>query len=487
MHVCIFGTGVAGWMVAHSLKNLEKVTKITIIGSDKIPTIGVGESTTLSFYDWVISDLGIEKKNFFNFINNINATIKYGVSYEGWSSEKFLHGFWMQTDFAIKNQYLLANKPVLDNVNIYNSFIASYAYKNKISLNVEDHPLSLQFEANSLIQELQFLATKENKITHKIGTLKSIEYEKDNNEKIKKTILDNDEEIYADYYVNSIGSTSFNQKIFKEEYEWYDNILLTNKAIFAPIEYKNKKEEIHPYTIAKAMKYGWRWITPTWNRIGTGYVFSDRYCSIDEAKKELAKDIGKDLDFQVVDFTPRKVKKTFKENYCTIGMAAGFLEPLDAPGLTITILTIHKLKEVLQVVNNINYKNILDDSNNWFNFLFNFWASFIFLQYKTSQRNDTEFWKDFKKVQFDSFENFYKELPNDTRSNWERTMFFSTMAGKNINWTIETDELPVKLDISNIKTIDHLNFLNLIKNNKNLLDKVDELDKFYVKARHKKL
>jgi hypothetical protein len=42
----------------------------------------------------------------------------------------------------------------------------------------------------------------------------------------------------------------------------------------------------------------------------------------------------------VVDFTPRKVKRTFKENYCSIGMAAGFLEPLDAPGLSITIQNI---------------------------------------------------------------------------------------------------------------------------------------------------
>jgi hypothetical protein len=68
--------------------------------------------------------------------------------------------------------------------------------------------------------------------------------------------LADNKEIFADYYVNSIGSTSFNQEIFKEEYEWYDNILLTNKAIFTPIEYKNKEKEIHPYTVAKTMKYG---------------------------------------------------------------------------------------------------------------------------------------------------------------------------------------------------------------------------------------
>jgi hypothetical protein len=61
----------------------------------------------------------------------------------------------------------------------------------------------------------------------------------------------------------------------------------------------------------------------------------------------LAEEIGENLNFMEVDFTPRKVKKTFKENYCTIGMASGFVEPLDAPGLSMTIQNIEMLRDLL--------------------------------------------------------------------------------------------------------------------------------------------
>ena len=472
MHVCIFGTGASGWMVAHSLKNLKEVSKITIIGSDKIPSIGVGESTTLTFSKWIKDNLNFNEKERKKFIKNINATVKYGVSYEGWSSQIYLHGFIKYSDFISKNQYLLANKKQSDNVNLYNSFIASYAYNNEVALDEEEHPFSWQFEANSLIETLQNLAKKEDKINHIIGTLKTIVYEDTNNEIIQKAVLEDNKEIIADYYVNCIGSTSFNQSVFQEEYQWYNDILLTNKAIFTPIKYKNKKEEIHPYTIAKTMKYGWRWITPTWNRIGTGYVFSDKYCSIEDAKKELAEDIGENLDFTVVDFTPRKVKKAFKENYCTIGMAAGFLEPLDAPGLGLTIDYIHNLQDVLKLVQKPNYNNVIKKTNQHLDFMFNFWCSFILLQYKTSKRDDTEFWRDHKNINFDFFDKLYQELPNLERSQWERTMFFNTISGKDINWKIPTDELPEKLDISEIKTTNHLELLNLIRSNTNFLQKL---------------
>jgi hypothetical protein len=70
-------------MVAHTLKNLEEVNKITIIVSDKIPSIGVGESTTLKFNQWVKTNLNFKEQEQKDFIKDINAAVKYGVSYEG--------------------------------------------------------------------------------------------------------------------------------------------------------------------------------------------------------------------------------------------------------------------------------------------------------------------------------------------------------------------------------------------------------------------
>jgi hypothetical protein len=84
--------------------------------------------------------LNFSKKEFYNFIKKINAVVKYGVSYEGWSPKTFLHGF--HHPHMPVDAHLLGNKPKSDNVNIYNSYIASYAYENNIVLDMDYHVLS---------------------------------------------------------------------------------------------------------------------------------------------------------------------------------------------------------------------------------------------------------------------------------------------------------------------------------------------------------
>jgi hypothetical protein len=106
------------------------------------------------------------------------------------------------------------------------------------------------------------------------------------------------------------------------------------------------------------MKNGWRWITPTQSRIGTGYVFSDNHISVDEATNEFLDDIGdKTIKPFLVDFNPKYIKNPFKTNSCTIGMSNGFLEPLDAPGLALTNGNIINLIDVLDKINQIKNYN----------------------------------------------------------------------------------------------------------------------------------
>ncbi len=468
MHICIFGTGAAGWIACHSLKNLDFVKKITIIGSDKIPTIGVGESTTLLFHDWVQTQLNFTEEEYIKFFLEIDAAIKYGVSYENWSSKKYLHGFYRASDEFYYNSYLLANKPTDVNVNEYNSLISKICYNNDISYDDYNCPHAWHFDANKLIYTLQNLAKQSKKINYKIGTLERVKYL---NDKIDIAFLEDGTEISADYYVNCIGSTSFNQKIFDEKYISYSDVLLTNKAVFCPLEYKDKHKQFHPYTAAKAMNYGWRWITPTWSRIGTGYVFSDNYCSVDQAMAELKKDIGHDVELNVVDFSPRRVEKVFKENYCTIGMASGFLEPLDAPGLDLSLKTVFNLLDLLtDIASNKSNRDKINNLNDQMNFEFNFWASFILLQYKTSNKIDTKFWIDHKNVKFDFFEERFKELEDDFtfQLQWEKPMFYHTIAGKDINWNISSKELPKKIESTKIETINHYEAMSTIRNRFNL-------------------
>ena len=113
MHICIVGSGASGWLVANQLKEQEYITKVTVIGSPKIPHIGVGESTTLSLPS-THSKFNVELDEF---IRESHAAVKYGVYYQNWSKNNFIHFFKSQAPFirsglsARKYVQLLGNKP----------------------------------------------------------------------------------------------------------------------------------------------------------------------------------------------------------------------------------------------------------------------------------------------------------------------------------------------------------------------------------------
>ena len=108
-----------------------------------------------------------------------------------------------------------------------------------------------------------------------------------NEDGIEKLVLDNGEEITADLFIDCTGFRSILLGgALEEPFKDYSDILPNNSAWAAQIPYDNKREEIVPYTDCWALENGWVWNTPLWSRIGTGYVFSDRYVSDEQALEE---------------------------------------------------------------------------------------------------------------------------------------------------------------------------------------------------------
>ena len=145
-------------------------------------------------------------------------------------------------------------------------------------------------------------------------------------------------------------------------------------------------------------------------------------------------------------------------------MASGFVEPLDAPGIDLSIQTLTYL-EILIEKEGDEYLSTLDFFNSEMDYNFNFWASFILLQYKTSNRNDTKFWKDHKNVDFEFYEKLMNELNNETFSlpwGWEKSMFYHTMAGKGVQWNVPDSTLPKTLPHFDIEVINHYEALKTI-------------------------
>lgn len=462
MHICIIGSGASGWIACTMLKKLDFIKKITIIGSSKIPSIGVGESTTLDFALKVLNEIELNA-----FVKETDAAVKYGVYYENWSKKNFIHYFKSQKDFLRQNTIdliwgkMLANKN--PNVHIHDLIgnkLWHFIQKNKVSLDYNEHIHSWHFDAGKFIDFLKKINLEDSKVNFIDDTIIKCKFLIE--DCVQYVIGESNKKYTADYFVNCSGENNLNENIFKEKYISLSSYLLTNKALVYPLEYKNKKEEFHPYTVAKTMKYGWRWITPTQSRIGTGYVFSDKHISVDEATNEFLEDIGdKTLEPFLVDFYPKYNKKPFKLNSCTIGMSSGFLEPLDAPGLAITLIGICTLIDFLKNKNNHLFSN-LETLNNRLHVMYQWWCSFILHQYKTCWRNDTDFWIDHKNVECEFYNQIIASMYNTSScllKKHEYMMFYFTTAAKDIQWKAKIKQKPFPIEELDTDTIHHIDYI----------------------------
>jgi hypothetical protein len=473
MHICIIGTGVSGLMTACELLKLNFVEKINIIGSSKIPSIKVGESTTHTFYKFVKDNFDIKE-----FVQETDAAVKYGVYYENWSKKNFIHAFGGNKPYLRESTFeraycqLLANKE--SDTHIHDLIFGNlwnFIQKNEVSLDDEEHPHSWHFDAGKFKLFMKNYLKKNKKVSIIDDTIIDCKFLI--GDQIQYIVGESNKKYTADYFVNCCGDNELNEKVFKEEYISLSSYLLTNKALVYPLKYTNKEEQFYPYTIAKTMKNGWRWVTPTQSRIGTGYVFSDNHISVDEATNEFLDDIGdKTIKPFLVDFNPKYIKNPFKTNSCTIGMSNGFLEPLDAPGLALTNGNIINLIDVLDKINQIkNYNTYLKkieiskkcESLNFASKIDYEWGcSFILHQYKTCWRNDTQFWIDHKNVKCDFYDKITDKMhyvPTHLFERHEYEMFFKTTAGKDIQWESKIKENPFPVEQLDTETIHHLEYI----------------------------
>jgi len=476
MHLCVVGSGASGWLVANQLKEQDYITKVTIIGSPKIPHIGVGESTTLSL-PYAHSKFNIELGEF---IRESHAAVKYGVYYKNWSENDWIHFFKSELPFkksglsARKYIQLLGNKPTDTFIHdVYGKTIwKEVVGKNNvfpenrgIAEITEEYPHTYHFDAGQYINYLKKQAFKSTKIKFVEETVENVNFTEGSY--IQSLDLTNNVNIVADYYVNTTGQNLNTKNVFNEQYDSLGDVLLTTKAVVYPLPYTNKREQFHPYTVAKTMKHGWRWITPTWERIGTGYTFSENHISIDEAVNEFITDIGdKTIQPIVVDFRPRINKQTFKINSCSIGMANGFLEPLDAPGLALTNNVTNSLERLLNIYyldiqnkniyNNILYNEGINILNSNIKKSYNFWVTFILNQYKTCHRNDTPFWVDHKNVKWEQWDLAVNDLNaycDIHKNDYDVMMLAQTISSRNIQYNTPLPKHITPLDFPLEETI----------------------------------
>ncbi len=392
-NVVIAGGGTAGWMAAASLsKLLGKTINVTLVESDDIPTVGVGEATipTLHIFHQL---LGINEAEF---MAATNATFKLGISFESWRdvNKDYIHsfGFLGQDCWACGFQHFWLKglqKGMVSDIGDYcPEHLASREGRFAVLAN-QDLNHAYHLDAGLYAKFLQEIAYKHGcqRIEGKIN--KANLDEKTGN--ITSLNLDNGKVVEGDLFIDCTGFRGLLiEDALHTGYDDWSHYLPCDSAIAVQTETVNRPV---PYTRSIARDSGWQWRIPLQNRTGNGFVFCSKYMSDEEAKKTLLDNVeGKLLNEpRVIKYKTGARRKHWNKNCIAVGLSSGFIEPLESTGIHLFQKAIVRLLQMFpsQGINQSDVDEYNDQTKKEADNI----RDFIILHYHLTDRRDTPFWR----------------------------------------------------------------------------------------------
>lgn len=334
--IIVVGSGTAGLVTALIIKSAMPAYKIIIVSSSNKGIIGVGEGST-EHWQLFQNIVGI---NVDDMVRNADITHKYGIRYENWTNHTpdYFHSvggtglqsntFWGSYAYALENDLLLTN---------------TFSWRGLVDNMVIDNGPEVHRGTN----QYHFDTFKLNKYLTNIAVSKGIIFIDD--EVIDVSVEKNgfigsvflkgaQKDINGDFFIDATGfHRELLSKIADKTFISYRKFLPCDKAIAFPTE-SEESGQIKPYTRARALKNGWMWEIPTQTRRGNGYVFASDFCSAEQAIEEASEVHGFQVEpAKILDFNSGYFKETWKNNCVAVGLAAGFVEPLEATSISTTI------------------------------------------------------------------------------------------------------------------------------------------------------
>ena len=409
--IVIVGGGSAGWMTAATLISRFPNKDITLIESANIATVGVGESTIGGINDWC-NLIGIKDTDFMKFTDaSYKLSIRFTDFYrkdagsfhypfgfpntEGntsnkndWYFKKFLNPDLPTSDYA---ECMFPAMGLVNN----NKFTKNL--DNRIPGFSQQSSTAYHFDATKFGLWLKDHFAKPKGAKHILADVVDIITDADG---IKTLTLSTGDTVSSDLFIDCTGFKSLLlSQTMKEPFESYEDLLPNNSAWATRVEYADKEKELAPYTDCHAIGNGWVWNIPLWSRIGTGYVYSDKYISDQGALEEFKIHLqskGRNTDtlkFKNIKMRVGLHNRLWVKNVCAIGLAAGFIEPLESNGL----YTVHEfLLKLVRVLGRADYISQWDKDvfNATCKDQFRRFAEFVALHYALSHRDDTAYWRD---------------------------------------------------------------------------------------------
>lgn len=397
--ILVVGGGTAGWMTAAYLARWLESTSIqvTLVESEQIGTIGVGEATVPGIHQF-LRDLDIKEPEF---IQATNATFKLGIEFENWANDgaNFFHPFAgygvpIEDRAFYKTWWAASKQGYSDGLEKF-CLCTQLARAGKFALPSFDEQSRLawynyayHFDASLFAKFLRGYAEKRN-VTRIEGKVNHVQLDATTGF-IQSITMESGQVIESDLFVDCTGIPALLiNKTLGVGYEDWSQWLLNDSAL--AVQTKSVAEP-DPFTRSSARTAGWQWHIPLQHRVGNGYVYSSQFITPEQARTELLGNLMGELTTEprLIRFTTGMRRDFWHKNCVAIGLSSGFLEPLESTSISLIQTGIAKMtgflvnfeldeKQVAEAnrLNRLEYERIRD---------------FIILHYKLNGRT-TPYWQ----------------------------------------------------------------------------------------------
>lgn len=393
--VIILGGGTAGWMTANLLQRRwgKAGTKVTLIESSEIGIIGVGEGSTPQlkvFFD----ELGISEAEW---MPRCNATFKAGIEFVGWSNrpgyERYFHPFPTDVDHFTQPRFFYATRARRTGRDVPAHpdpfYIATrIAREGRAPLAPPNFPFFVSygyhFDAHLIGSFLRDFGT-ERGIEHVDARVASVEVGDEGD--VRALISDDGRRFEADFFVDASGfRAAIMEGALKEPHRSFAENLFNDRAVVAPTA---PVEGARACTRSTAMSAGWIWRIPLTNRTGNGYVYSSRYIDDEAAAAELRTHLGIAADAPVRHLRMKcgRLERSWARNCLAVGLAQGFLEPLEATALHVVLATVNGFLEAWGADDRDGFNRAIAARYDGI-------RDYIVCHYRTALRKDTDYWRE---------------------------------------------------------------------------------------------
>ena len=397
--VVIVGGGTAGWMTAAAMKRYFEpgFADIELVESEAIGTVGVGEATIPTIYLFN-QRLGLNEADF---LRSTMGTFKVGIEFCDWGriGNRFFHGFGdygAPIDAIVPYQYWLRLRRRGSQFDLADLCVPSVmARLNRFA---QPHPdpkspfaaflYAYHFDASLYARYLRGLAER---LGVKRTDARIVDVKlRGEDGFIRSVVLEDGREIEGDLFVDCSGFVGLLiEKALETGYEDWTRWLPCDRALAVPCE---SAGALTPYTRSTAREAGWQWRIPLQHRTGNGYVYCSSFIGDEQARATLLGNLdGKQLaEPNALRFVTGRRRKFWNRNCVAIGLAGGFLEPLESTSIALIQNAIGRLLELFP---DRRFQPVLEQEFNRQSAIeFERIRDFIIVHYALTARDDTEFW-----------------------------------------------------------------------------------------------